>query len=117
RSRYSDFLRHALLQVFGSTFQMQQASRSSFQRDPFFAFWLLELGKETAWFQTGPMNASQSCCDQNTHVKTLLSSIILSAAPELWNLAPTFSRHTAATAEHELNLAFHYAAELRGWAR
>lgn len=50
-------------------------------------------------------------------MKTLLIRIILSAASEMWNMEPTLSRYTAATAEHELNLAFHYAAELRGWGQ
>lgn len=51
----------------------------------------------------------------NTPMKTLLSRIMLSAASEMWRKEPTLSRYTTATAEHELNLAFHYAAELRSW--
>ena len=33
----------------------------------------------------------------------------------MWEEEPTLGRYTADTAEHELNLAFHYAQRLRGW--
>jgi hypothetical protein len=33
----------------------------------------------------------------------------------MWKREPTLGKYTAETAEHELNLAFHYAAELRHW--
>jgi hypothetical protein len=48
-------------------------------------------------------------------MKELLAQILLSAAGEMWKREPTLGKYTAETAEHELNLAFHYAAELRHW--
>lgn len=48
-------------------------------------------------------------------MKELLAQILLSAAAAMWRHDPTLGEYTAATAEHELNLAFHYAAELRRW--
>ena len=48
-------------------------------------------------------------------MKELLAQILLSAADEMWMREPTLGKYTAETAEHELNLAFHYAAGLRDW--
>ena len=48
-------------------------------------------------------------------MKALLEQILLSAGAEMWSREPTLSRYTSETAEHELNLAFHYAAELCEW--
>ena len=48
-------------------------------------------------------------------MKDLLTRILSSAASAMWRNEPTLGRYTRETAEHELNLAFHYAAELRGW--
>lgn len=45
----------------------------------------------------------------------LLAQILLAAAGQMWKRDPTLGKYTAETAEHELNLAFHYAAELRRW--
>jgi len=33
----------------------------------------------------------------------------------MWQKDPTLGQYTSETAEHELNLAFHYAIELRNW--
>jgi hypothetical protein len=48
-------------------------------------------------------------------MKALLERILLSAGAEMWSREPTLSKYTSETAEHELNLAFHYATELRHW--
>jgi len=48
-------------------------------------------------------------------MKALLERILLSAGAQMWSQEPTLSKYTSETAEHELNLAFHYAAELRHW--
>jgi hypothetical protein len=60
-------------------------------------------------------NAFQSCFNYQYPYEDVVKSH--SALGRLRNVRkePTLSRYTAATAEHELNLAFHYAAELRGW--
>ncbi len=48
-------------------------------------------------------------------MKTLLARILCSAAQSMWQMDPTLGKYTSETAEHELNLAFHLAAELRAW--
>jgi len=48
-------------------------------------------------------------------VKALLARILCSVARRMWQNEPTLGEYTSETAEHELNLAFHFAAELRGW--
>lgn len=45
----------------------------------------------------------------------LLGTILASAAQQMWKDEPTLSRYTFATMEHELNVAFHYACQLRRW--
>src|SRR5947207_10346135 len=45
----------------------------------------------------------------------LIARILLSAAHEMWQREPTLAIYTKETAEHELNVAFHFAAELRAW--
>ena len=44
-----------------------------------------------------------------------IAHILLSAAQEMWRREPTLAIYTKQTAEHELNVAFHFAAELRTW--
>src|SRR5437588_10822057 len=48
-------------------------------------------------------------------MKDLIARILCSAAQAMWRKEPTLGKYTIETAEHELNLAFHYAAELRNW--
>jgi hypothetical protein len=48
-------------------------------------------------------------------VKELLARILCSAARSMWEKDPTLGRYTSETEQHELNLAFHYACELRAW--
>lgn len=48
-------------------------------------------------------------------MKTLLARILGSAADSMWQKDPTLGQYTNETAEHELNLAFHFAAELQTW--
>lgn len=48
-------------------------------------------------------------------MKDLIARILLSAANRMWQREPTLGNYTAETAEHELNLAFHFAAEIRFW--
>ena len=50
-------------------------------------------------------------------MQDLLARILCSVAADMWRKDPTLGRYSAETAEHELNLAFHYAAELRRWFR
>jgi len=45
----------------------------------------------------------------------LLTQILASAAESMWRIEPTLGRYTNDTSQHELNLAFHYAIELRPW--
>ena len=46
-------------------------------------------------------------------MKTLLARILCSAARSMWKKDPTLGNYTSETYQHELNLAFHFAAELR----
>jgi hypothetical protein len=48
-------------------------------------------------------------------MKNLLARILCSAAQEMWNRDKTLGNYTSETEQHELNLAFHFACELRGW--
>ena len=48
-------------------------------------------------------------------MKELIERVLVSAATEMWEEESTLSEYTAATAEHELNLTFHYASSLRRW--
>jgi hypothetical protein len=48
-------------------------------------------------------------------VKELLARILCSAGHSMWEKDPTLGRYTSETEQHELNLAFHYASELRAW--
>jgi hypothetical protein len=48
-------------------------------------------------------------------MKELLARILCSAAHSMWEKDPTLGQYTTEIAEHELNVAFHFAAELRGW--
>jgi hypothetical protein len=48
-------------------------------------------------------------------MRRLLQQVLLSAAKEMWNADPTLGEYTRETAEHELNLAFHYASTLKRW--
>ncbi len=48
-------------------------------------------------------------------MKTLLARILCSAAHSMWQKDPTLGRYTSDTNQHELNLAFHFACELRRW--
>ena len=48
-------------------------------------------------------------------MKDLIARILCSAAQAMWRKEPTLGKYTSETAEYELNLAFHYAAELRNW--
>jgi hypothetical protein len=45
----------------------------------------------------------------------LLARILCSAAHSMWRNDPTLGQYTSETCQHELNLAFHYASELRDW--
>lgn len=48
-------------------------------------------------------------------MKKMLAYVLASAAHAMWRTEPSLSEFTNATEEHELNLAFHYASELRRW--
>src|SRR5439155_1770301 len=48
-------------------------------------------------------------------MKTLLARILCSAAQSMWQKDPTLGKYTSETYQHELNLSFHFAAELRTW--
>ena len=48
-------------------------------------------------------------------MKQLLAHILCSAAYSMWQKTPTLGKYTSETDQHELNLAFHYACELRNW--
>jgi hypothetical protein len=48
-------------------------------------------------------------------MEDLIARILLSAAGRMWQREPTLAVYTGETAEHELNVAFHFAAELRAW--
>ncbi len=48
-------------------------------------------------------------------MKLLLARILCSAAHSMWQKDPTLGKYTSETNQHELNLAFHYACELRQW--
>src|SRR6266487_3218062 len=48
-------------------------------------------------------------------MKNLLARILCSAAHSMWRKEPTLGRYTSDTNQHELNLAFHYAREVRLW--
>jgi len=48
-------------------------------------------------------------------MKTLLARILCSAAYSMWQKEPTLGRFTSETYQHESNLQFHFAAELRNW--
>jgi hypothetical protein len=48
-------------------------------------------------------------------MKTLLARILCSAAQAMWDKDTTLGKYTSETEQHELNLAFHYACELRDW--
>src|SRR6478736_2538173 len=48
-------------------------------------------------------------------MEQLVTNILASAAKSLWENEPTLSTYTSVTGEHELNLSFHYATELRKW--
>ena len=45
----------------------------------------------------------------------VLARILCSAAHFMWRNDPTLGQYTSETSQHELNLAFHYACELRDW--
>jgi hypothetical protein len=48
-------------------------------------------------------------------MKSLIARILCSAAHSMWHKDPTLGHYTSETNQHELNLAFHYACELRQW--
>jgi hypothetical protein len=48
-------------------------------------------------------------------MKTLFARILCSAARTMWQKDPTLGKYTSETNQHELNLAFQYASELRNW--
>ena len=52
---------------------------------------------------------------RRSEVKELLARILCSAGHSMWEKDPTLGRYTSETEQHELNLAFHYASELRAW--
>jgi hypothetical protein len=48
-------------------------------------------------------------------MKNLLARILCSAASSMWAKDPGLGAYSSETEQHELNLAFHYACELRNW--
>ncbi|HEX4121948.1 MAG TPA: hypothetical protein VH619_15110 [Verrucomicrobiae bacterium] len=48
-------------------------------------------------------------------MKDLLAHILCSAADSMWKRDPTLGHYRSETKQHELNLAFHFACELRNW--
>jgi hypothetical protein len=48
-------------------------------------------------------------------VKDLLARILCSVADSMWENDKTIGNYAFETGQHELNLAFHYACELRKW--
>lgn len=48
-------------------------------------------------------------------MRKLLARILCSAADAMWQKNPTLGHYTSKTYQHELNLAFHFAAELKDW--